>query len=136
MAGKNKVKRSDIKKAALCVLESFGKKSASIDITFLGDVGIKKMNKKYMSRNRTTDVLSFLLPAPPSQNKGTIIGDIYISEDTARRNAKRFNTGFEKELILYTIHGVLHLLGFDDKTAGERIKIRKLEEEFLEKLIT
>ena len=125
-----------MKKAALGVLGSFGKRSASIDITFLGDAGIKKMNRKYMGRNRTTDVLSFLLPAPPGKNKRTIIGDIYISKDTARRNARRFNTGLGRELTLYTIHGVLHLLGFDDRTPGERARIRKLEEKFLEKLIT
>ena len=123
---KRKVSITLTKKAVLQVLKSFKKKNALIDITFVTDKRIRALNKKYMKKNRPTDVISFSL----KEN----IGDVYISSDAASRNAKRFKTGFRKEALLYAIHGVLHFLGFGDKTAGEKNKIRKLENKFLKSL--
>lgn len=127
---KRKINNPLIKKKALHVLRSFGKKNALVDITFISDRKIKVLNKKYMKRQCPTDVLSFPLKDCLPEKSG-LIGDIYISSDMAYRNARRFNTGFQKELLLYTVHGVLHLLGFKDRTAKEKNKIRKLENKFL-----
>ncbi len=125
-----RVNRRRIKEAALHTLRNFAESETLIDITFVGNKKIRALNKKYMGRDSDTDVLSFLLEESKSA-KRKIIGDIYISADKARSNASRFNTSYEKELVLYTIHGILHLLGFNDKTRKEKEEIRKIEEKML-----
>ena len=130
----NKKRRIDaraLKKSVLRVLRGFGKTEALIDITFVGNRKITALNKKYMGRNCSTDVLSFLLEKGAVRRKGRLIGDIYISSDTAAKNAGRFKTGLQKELFRYVIHGTLHLVGFGDKTLKEKKRIRKLEGEYL-----
>ncbi len=126
-----KIDTPAVKKAALRVLRGFGKKEALIDITFVGNVRITALNKKYMGRSGSTDVLSFLLAKNEGRKKSRLIGDIYISSDAARQNAARFKTGLPAELLRYVVHGTLHLVGFDDKTAKEKIKIKKLEDKYL-----
>lgn len=132
---KRSVARKSIRKGVLSVLRDFKKSEALIDVTFVSDRRIRELNKKYMRKASSTDVLSFLLEDKLFARKGAILGDIYISSDTARRNAKRFKTSYQKEILLYAIHGMLHLLGFGDKTFGEKSKIRKLEKRFLEKIV-
>ena len=131
----NKKRRIDpeaLKKTALRVLRDFGKNEALIDITIAGNRKIKALNEKYMGRDVPTDVLSFLLEEGAIRPKARrLIGDIYISSDTAAQNAKRFRTSSRKELHRYVIHGILHLVGFGDKTVKEKNRIRKLEEKFL-----
>lgn len=130
---KRKINRPLMRKTAISVLAGLGKKKALIDITFVSDGKIKALNKKYMKRAGATDVISFELKTDSPKDAG-IVGDVYISSDRAFANAKRFKSGFQKELLLCAIHGVLHLLGFGDKTVKERNRIRKLEEAFLNKL--
>jgi len=130
----NKKRRIDapaLRKAALRVLRAFGKREALIDITFVGNRRITALNKKYMGRRRSTDVLSFLLEEGAARRKSRLIGDIYISSDAARPNARRFKTAPGKEIFRYVIHGILHLVGFSDKTVKEKKRIRELEEKYL-----
>jgi len=131
---KRKVNRKEIEKAALKILTGYRKKDTLIDITFVGNARIKALNKKYMRRTGPTDVLSFVLEEKHLPRKKRLIGDIYISSDMASSNAGRFNTSFRKEILLYTVHGMLHILGFGDKTAKEKKKIRRLEKRFLKEL--
>jgi len=126
-----KINSSLIRKTALRVLKSFRKKSVFVEITFVGDRKIRILNRKYMKRNMPTDVLSFVLDESRAYGKQALIGDIYISADTARRNAKLYGNTFKKEILLYVIHGVLHLLGFEDKKRSDRKRIQKLEEKYL-----
>lgn len=126
---KRKIDRIAVKAAALRVLRGFGKRDCVMDITFVDTRRIKALNKEYMKRKGPTDVLSFSLAGKPAP-----IGDIYISSDEAKYNAKRFDTCFRKEILLYAIHGVLHALGFGDKSAVEKKKIRRLESKFLKEI--
>jgi probable rRNA maturation factor len=132
---KRRINRKAVKKTASFVLRSFKKHSALVDITFVSNKKIKALNKKYMDRIGPTDVLSFLLEEKALPRRNSFIGDIYISSDMAHRNAKRFKTSFVREVLLYTIHGVLHLMGFGDKTVKEKKRIRKLEEKFLKEVV-
>ncbi|UCD55806.1 MAG: rRNA maturation RNase YbeY [Candidatus Omnitrophota bacterium] len=131
---KRRLNQKVIKKTALFVLRSFKKHNALIDITFVSDRKIKILNKKYMARSGSTDVLTFLLEEIPLPRRNLLIGDIYISSDRAYENAGRFKTNFSKEILLYTIHGILHLVGFEDRTVNGKNRIRKLEEKFLNRL--
>jgi len=126
---KRRIEKKKIEKISRGVFRSFKKKNALIDITFVSNSRIKKLNKKYMKRNSETDVLSFSL------GEKDFVGDVYISSDKAYQNAKRFGTSLKEEIFLYTIHGVLHLAGFGDKTKKEKSIIRKLEKRFLKKYL-
>ncbi|MCQ9206821.1 MAG: rRNA maturation RNase YbeY [Omnitrophica bacterium] len=123
---------SGVKKAAILVLKSFGIPRAEIGITFVTDRKIKALNKKYLKRDCPTDVISFLLDGGRASKNKTLIGDIYISSDRAFGNALRFGLSLRKELLLYTIHGALHLVGFDDKGRRARARMQRLEKKFLE----
>ena len=106
-----------IKKAVLNTLFSEGiKKTGEITICFVDDKIIRVLNFRYLGRNRPTDVIAFDI----SENKEQILADIVISTDTAVKNSKAFKTSPLYEVYLYVIHGVLHILGYDDKTAQQR----------------
>lgn len=128
---RRRIQGAALKKTVLRVLRSYGNKEALIDITIVGNRKIKALNKKYMGKDVPTDVISFLLDKDEQGRKDRLVGDIYISSDMAAKNARRFKTKLGKELFRYVIHGVLHLLGFDDETLKEKNRIEKLEEKFL-----
>ena len=97
----------------------------SLEILFVGDRDMRKLNKRFKGRGGTTDVLSF--------GMGNV-GSIAISLDTALRNAKTFGAPFHEEAIRYVIHGILHLFGYDDDTKLNRLKMAAKEEMILRSL--
>ena len=117
-----------------------------LEIIFLSDKAIKDLNKRYKNRDQATDVLSFRLDLPACRQihtgrRGTegagdsaFFGEILISSNTAFRNSKVFKTGFGQELVLYVIHGILHLFGYDDKKQEDRRGMREKEQELLSRL--
>lgn len=78
-----------------------------IDLTMVDDKIIRALNRKFRKKDKATDVLSF------SYGDEKILGDIIISEETTRRNAKRFGVTYKVELKRLVIHGALHVLGYD-----------------------
>lgn len=93
-----------------------------LSITFVDDDVMSKLNEKYTGRNGTTDVLSFSFNIPE------LLGDIYISVEQADRQKEN---DILYELKLLTIHGILHLAGYNDKEEIERNKMREKEKEYL-----
>ena len=132
---KRTINRASIHRAAMRVFRAFKKCNALVDITFVTDKKIKGLNKNYLKRHTATDVISFVLEEGMKKGKRALVGDIYISSETAQSNAARFGVSYNEELLRYTVHGVLHLLGFGDKTVREKRWIRQREEEFLRELI-
>jgi len=96
-----------------------------LEVIFLSDASIRPINKRYKNKDRSTDVLSFDLGR---------LKEILISSDTALRNSKRFNSSFENELVLYVIHGILHLSGYDDGTILEKRRMSSKEDKVLRRL--
>jgi len=84
------------------------------------------LNLKYLGKNQPTDVLSF-----DSSGAERKCADIIISTQTAIRNAKAFKTTPLFELNLYLVHGLLHILGYDDKTHQQRKLIRRKEKQYV-----
>ena len=72
---------------------------------------ISELNRKFRNKNKPTDVLAF--PYGKALLKRDIIGDVIISQDTARKNAERFGAAYRRELKRLVIHGALHVLGYD-----------------------
>ncbi len=117
------------------VLGYAGIKDASLSIVFATDREIKRLNRLYLGKNRFTDVLSFSMREGKRLKKdSSILGDIVISVDRARKQARRFDSTFEKEMYLYIIHGILHLLGYCDEVPSSRKRMRRKEEEILKAL--
>lgn len=85
------------------------------------DNQIRELNTLYLGRYCPTDVISF----DTSNGKKELIADIAISTDTALRNAKKYSTSPWFEVYLYAIHGLLHVLGYDDATPGTRKKMQE-----------
>jgi probable rRNA maturation factor len=91
-----------------------------VSVTLSNDSELKKMNKKYLDRDFTTDVLSFEINE--KQEDGTLyLGDIVVNKDQAKRQAKDYDNSFEEEISDLVGHGILHLLGVhhdddDEKT--------------------
>lgn len=101
----------------------------SYDINFVDTETMKEINQTHLKRSYLTDIITF--------NLGTIenpIGDIYISLDKAKENAKTFNNLFENEIKLLLVHGLLHLLDYRDYTDEEKDIMNKEQERLLELL--
>lgn len=101
-----------------------------LSLSLVRDPAIRKLKREYFGIDAATDVLSF--PAGDFPGPGsTPLGDIVISLDTARRNAKEFGVTFETELALYLAHGMLHLLGHDHQKPKDARAMARLERKLL-----
>ena len=100
------------------------KKIGDINYIFCSKEYLKKMNNDYLSKDYETDVISFDFS---KDNK--ISGDIYISNETVKKNSIIFNIGFNNELKRVMVHGLLHLLNYNDKSKQE-LKIMREKENF------
>ena len=105
---------------------SLGYSLKNLSFIFCDDEYLKDINIQYLNHNYYTDVITF----DYSNNEG-LAGDVFISVDRVKENAKKFKNSFNKELFRVIIHGVLHLCGFNDKTEKEIKEIRKQENHFL-----
>lgn len=103
------------------------RKDSEICISFVDDETIRVLNNTYRNINRATDVLSFSQDGPDF----SILGDIVISVDTAKRHAVRYENTYEFEIKKLIVHGILHLLGHDHKKKRETIVMREKEKELL-----
>ncbi|MFH1190360.1 MAG: rRNA maturation RNase YbeY [Candidatus Omnitrophota bacterium] len=108
-------------------------RSADLEFIFLDDKAIRKFNKRYTSRDRSTDVLSFRIDRREFGRR-KFLGEILVSLDAARKNSKVYGTGFAEETVLYMIHGILHLFGYDDGNARDRGEMSKEQYRILDKL--
>ena len=90
-------------------------KNSTLNIIIESDNKIKEINSLYRKIDKPTDVISFALLDSGEEfySKKTVLGDIYISIDTAKRQAKEYNHSLVRELCFLTVHGILHLLGYD-----------------------
>ncbi|MBI5071692.1 rRNA maturation RNase YbeY [Candidatus Falkowbacteria bacterium] len=104
-------------------LEKVGVQEAEISVAFVGDAEMKKMNKQYRGKNKTTDVLSFVYETYDSRQKKPLQGEIIISYPQAARQAR---CGLGEEIKFLLIHGLLHLCGYDhEKSLKEAEQMEK-----------
>lgn len=127
---------------AVCEKEKVAR--ATLSVAILDNASIRTLNARYLEHDYETDVLSFLLecrtPEPssstdPNAPRGEgkeIEGDVIVSAEMAVNCAEEYGWSPENELTLYLIHGVLHLLGYDDLSYDEKQLMRSKEKECLE----
>jgi probable rRNA maturation factor len=99
----------------------------NLNYVFCSDKYLREMNIEYLNHKTFTDIITF----STSEQPGTIEGDIFISIERVRDNAGKFNQEFNDELHRVMIHGVLHLVGFKDKTIKEKKVMRQKEDAYL-----
>jgi probable rRNA maturation factor len=96
-------------------------KVRGISLVLCSDRAIRSLNAEYRAIDRATDVLSFTI------GDEDLLGEIYISTERAKVQARRFGTSFDNEIMRLFVHGFFHLLGYDHKKPGDRIKMEKKE---------
>lgn len=99
-----------------------------LNIIFCSDNYLLKINTEYLNHNTLTDIVTF------DQSNSTadgLEGDIYISIERVKENAQMLQQSFDDELCRVMIHGVLHLIGYTDKSARAKIAMRKKEDAYL-----
>ena len=103
--------------------------SGDLNVIIANDKTIRELNNQFLKHNYDTDVIAF------NYNEGDVVnGEIYISIETVKRNAREYNVNLNEEVLRVIIHGVLHLLGFDDKREKEKTKMKYMEDFWLEKM--
>ncbi len=109
------IKRRETTAWIKAVAATYGRKVGEIGYLFVNDKKILEVNNEYLGHDYYTDIITF------DYDEGNQInGDLIISLDTVRSNAKLFGKPYEEELYRVIIHGVLHLCGINDKGPGER----------------
>ncbi len=99
----------------------------TLTYVFCSDKYLLKMNKDFLSHNYYTDIISFDL----SETPGNLIGEVYISVDRVKDNAKTHGTTLKEELHRVIFHGALHFCGYKDKKPADTIKMRQMEDRWL-----
>jgi rRNA maturation RNase YbeY len=99
----------------------------SLTIIFCPDAYLLKLNIQYLKHKTLTDILTFNF----AEDEKSIQGEVYISIDRVRENAARYDKSLDEEVHRVIIHGILHLIGYDDKTATDKALMREKEEAYL-----
>ena len=120
-----------IAKAANAAFAFKGIKDFEVDVRLTGDNAIRRINTAYRHINKSTDVLSFPSTDDFIGDQG-FFGDIAIALPTARRQARAFNQSFLREITFLTIHGCLHLLGYDHLNKTDEDKMREAQRAVLQ----
>ncbi len=97
---------------------------------FCSDDFLLDINIKYLGHDYYTDIITF-----PYTEDNDIVSDLYISLDRVRENAADFQVSFENELQRVMVHGLLHLLGYKDKTEEDQLRMREMENVYLLKMV-
>ncbi len=119
-----------LEQAIAAVLEGERIGRAEISLAVVTDGEIHELNRRFLAHDEATDVLSF----PLDQRDDWLEGEIVVSADTAVDRSAEFRWSAAEELILYVIHGTLHLVGYRDKAAEDRARMRQQERHYLTRM--
>lgn len=118
-----------LKQGVKRVLQEAGIRSAEISIAIVDDPQMHELNRQYLEHDYPTDVLSFVLERDEVEK--SLDGEIIVSADYAAREAARYGWTTDDELLLYVLHGCLHLVGHDDTTPEAKQAMREAEAKHL-----
>ncbi len=99
----------------------------TLQYVFCSDAFLLDINKRFLNHNFYTDIISFDL----SEQKGSLIGDVYISIDRVKENAKTEGNLYTHELLRVIFHGALHFCGYKDKKPADQKTMRSMEDKWL-----
>ena len=114
------VDKKFLKGVAKTILKGENTKEAGLSVVLVSSGRIKKLNKKYRGKNKITDVLAF----------GEGLNEIVICPSEVKKNAKKYNIAFKKELARVLIHGILHLSGYEHEVSEKKAREMERKQEF------
>ncbi len=122
-----------IEKVVLECLKLEGKSTDyEVSVTFVDDEEIRELNKEYRDVDKSTDVLSFPLDENEFDIPGdTLLGDIVISAETAKRQSEEYKHSLEREIAYLTAHSMFHLMGYDHMNDAEKKVMRDKEKKVM-----
>lgn len=154
-----RIRRKALASLARTVLSRIGYRNTILSVVFVSDRRLQQLNHRFLGHPWKTDVLTFpfsdlppfvsidrmvgggIAPTECRRSAGTrysrrgnlrvFIGEILISLERARAQAKRFHVSFNEEVVRYVCHGILHLSGYSDRSLRERMKMRRAEDRLL-----
>jgi len=119
--------KTDLKNFIGSSFEKEANKKLSVAYIFCSDEYLLRINQDFLQHDYYTDIITF----PLTETDRMVEAEIYISIDRVRENALKLKLPFEQELHRVIFHGVLHLIGYKDKTAAQREQMRKAEEKWI-----
>lgn len=124
---RSKIDLALVAKVAEAVLLLYKKQRLELSIAFVGDRVMARLNQQYRGKLGPTDVLSF-------EGEGSELGEVIIDFQQIKRQAERLGHSAKKELIFILVHGILHLLGYEDDTEQKRLAMIRLGEDVIKKI--
>ena len=106
-----------------------GRSLGDVTVVLADHATVRDLNRSWLDHDYDTDVLSFWLGA--DDGSGPVDGEVYVDLDTARERHAEFGAGFDAEATRYALHGVLHLLGYDDATPEQKAAMHVMEDRYL-----
>ena len=124
------IKKNSVQEWIQYVISEYSKEVGDITYIFTSDAYLLDINRKYLQHDYYTDIITF-----DYSESNIISGDLFISLETVKDNARKYQSSFLEELHRVIIHGIFHLLGFNDKSDEESKQMRLLENRALERVI-
>lgn len=132
------LRRTGLFKQALAKgLKHFARQNIEVNVIFVSEKEILRVNKEFLGHHYITDVISFNNARPPVLPPGEMwaFGDIFVCYQVARKNAKKFNHTILQEMMMYVTHGALHLSGMDDHDPKDRAEMDRQAEQIISRVL-
>ncbi|RMD48738.1 MAG: rRNA maturation RNase YbeY [Ignavibacteria bacterium] len=127
---KAKLDKREVHKIVKNITSYLDLKIISLEINFMNSEQIHKMNVEHLGHDYSTDIITFNY----SEELSKLDGEIFISLEDAKFNSKKFDVLFENEVVRLIIHGILHMIGYDDQKPADKRKMKKKENELVAKI--
>jgi probable rRNA maturation factor len=114
------------------VQDALPDKSFDLGVYLVAAPEMTRLNETFLQHQGSTDVITFNYTEPPDSE--SLHGEIFVCLDEAECQARRFRTTWQSELVRYVVHGVLHLLGYDDQQSRARLRMRAAENDLVRRL--
>jgi rRNA maturation RNase YbeY len=114
------------------LIDELSQDDFEIGVSIIGDEAMTRMNEGYLRHKGSTDVITF--DYTDADHPKCLAGEIFVCLDEALAQAPRFRVSWQNELVRYAVHGILHLSGYDDKTAAALRKMKREENRLMRRL--
>jgi len=128
-SGKSKLPIKRAKEIINLILKDYKILDSTINMIYCDDSFIHKINKEYLNHDYETDIITFTIDEEP------FLSEMYISAETAQKNAYEYKVSLNNELLRLAAHGALHIVGLDDNTEELRKNMKSKEDYYLQKIL-
>ncbi len=123
------IHKLSIHKIIRFLVKEFNFEILTLEINFVENETIQKINKEYLNHNYSTDIITFNY----SKESNRLDGEIFISLSEAGQNAKKYRVTLDIEILRLIIHGILHMIGYDDIVKSDKLRMKNLENKLVHK---